>query len=98
MKLVSLNLDTLGICYDCFTCNTLLRLVRYPIFHRVYLQIYDDPKDEHFTIDTLLISVNLLWRSGSEMLQKLFYSKNSIMTHFRMIPEPYLVQAISTKL
>jgi hypothetical protein len=27
MQLVSLNLDTLGIIYDCFTQNTCLRLV-----------------------------------------------------------------------
>jgi hypothetical protein len=35
--------------------------------------------------------------SGSETLQKIFYSENSAKTHFRMIPEPYLVQAISPK-
>jgi hypothetical protein len=63
----------------------------------VYLQIYDDPEAEIFTEDTLLISVNSLQSSGSEMLQKCFYSENSAMTQFRMIPEPYLVQAISSK-
>ena len=60
MKLVSLNLDTLGRSYDYFTWNTFLRLVRYPIFHGVYLQILDDPEAEIFTTDTLLISVNIL--------------------------------------
>jgi hypothetical protein len=29
------------------------------------------------------------------MLWKSFYSENSAMTHFRMIPEPYLVRVIS---
>ena len=64
----------------------------------MYIQIYDDPEAEHFTTDTLLIDVNGLHSSMSETLQKLFYSENSTMTHFRMIPEPYLVQAISLKL
>jgi hypothetical protein len=63
----------------------------------VYLQIYDDPEYELFTIDKKLISVNGPQISGSETLQKSFYSENSVKTHFRMIPEPYLVQAISLK-
>jgi hypothetical protein len=63
----------------------------------VYLQIYDDPKAEIFTTDKKLISVNGPWSSGSEMLQKFFYSENFAKTHFRMIPELYLVQAISQK-
>jgi hypothetical protein len=45
----------------------------------------------------LLISVNGLHSLGSETLQKIFYSENSAMTHFRMIPKPYLVQAVSPK-
>jgi hypothetical protein len=32
------------------------------------------------------------------MLWKTIYSENSAMTHFRMIPEPYLVQDLSLKL
>jgi hypothetical protein len=35
--------------------------------------------------------------SGSEMLHKIFYRENSAMTHFRMIPEPYLLQDLSPK-
>jgi hypothetical protein len=50
--------------------------------------MYDDPEAEIFTTDTLLISVNILQISGSETLQKKFYSENSAMTQFRMIPEP----------
>jgi hypothetical protein len=34
-----------------------------------------DPEDELFTTDTLLISLNILWISGSETLQKLFIEK-----------------------
>ena len=98
MKPVPLNLDTLARSYDCFTWNTFLRLVRYPIFRKVYLKMYDDPEDEIFTTYTLLISVNILKISGSETLQKMYYSENSAMTHFMMIPEPYLSQAISLKL
>jgi hypothetical protein len=64
----------------------------------VYLKIYDEPEDESFTTDTLLISVNILWISGSETLQKNFYSKNSAMPQFRMIPEPYLSQDVYPKL
>jgi hypothetical protein len=63
----------------------------------VYLQIYDDPESEIFTTAVILISVNGLRSAGSETLQKKFYSENSAMTHFRMIPEPYLVQAVSPK-
>jgi hypothetical protein len=63
----------------------------------VYLQIYDDPEAESFTIDKKLISINGLQSSGSETLQKIFYSENFAKTHFRMIPEPYLSQAISPK-
>jgi hypothetical protein len=63
----------------------------------VYIQIYDDPEYEIFTTDKKLISVNGPLSSGSETLQKIFYSENSEKTHFRMIPEPYLVQAISPK-
>jgi hypothetical protein len=37
--------------------------------------MYDDPEDEIFTIDTLLISVNILQISGSETLQKNFIAK-----------------------
>jgi hypothetical protein len=97
MQLVSLNLDTLGRSYDFFTWNTLLRLVKYPIFHRVYLKMYDELEAEPFTTNTLLIYVNILWILGSETLQKEFFSENSEMTHFRMIPEPYLAQDVSTK-
>jgi hypothetical protein len=61
----------------------------------VYIQIYDDPEAEIFTTDTLLIFVNILQSTRSEMLHKCFYSENSAMTQFRMIPEPYLVQAVS---
>jgi hypothetical protein len=32
----------------------------------------------------------MLWSSGSEMLQKIFYSENYAMNQFRMILEPYL--------
>jgi hypothetical protein len=39
--------------------------------------------------------VNILWSSGSETLQKNFYSENSAMTQFRMIPEPYLTKVVS---
>jgi hypothetical protein len=63
----------------------------------VYLQIYDDPEAESFTTDKKLISVNGPQSSGSETLQKIFYSENVAKTHFRMIPEPYLAQAISPK-
>ena len=63
----------------------------------MYLQIYDDPEVEIFTTDKKLIYVNYVQREGSETLQKRFYSENSSMTHFRMIPEPYLVQAVSPK-
>jgi hypothetical protein len=41
--------------------------------------------------------VNILQISGSETLQKTFYSENSAMTQFRMIPEPYLAQDVSRK-
>ena len=64
----------------------------------MYLQSYDDPKAERFTTNTLQISINSLPSLGSETLRKHFYSENYAMTHFRMIPEPYLVQAISLKL
>jgi hypothetical protein len=57
----------------------------------VYLQIYDDPEAEIFTTDKKLIYVNVPQSSGSETLQKFFYSENVTKTHFRMIPEPYLV-------
>jgi hypothetical protein len=57
----------------------------------------DDPEAEIFTTDTLLISLNILQSSGSETLHKRFYSENSAMTQFRMIPEPYLAQAVSPK-
>jgi hypothetical protein len=57
----------------------------------VYLQIYDDPEAEIFTTDKKLISVNGPQSLGSETLQKIFYSENVAKTHFRMIPEPYLV-------
>ena len=97
MKLVPLNLDTLGRSYDCFTWNTFFRLVRYLILHKVYLQIYDDPEAKFFTTDTFLISINILQILGSETLHKKIYSKNSAMTHFRMIPEPYLAQDVSLK-
>jgi hypothetical protein len=63
----------------------------------VYLQIQDDPEAEIITTFTLLISVNGLQRKRSETLQKMFYSENSAMTHFRIIPEPYLVQVVSPK-
>jgi hypothetical protein len=63
----------------------------------VYLQIYDDPESEIFTTAVVIISVNVLQSVGYETLQKKFYSENSAMTHFRMIPEPYLVQAVSPK-
>jgi hypothetical protein len=63
----------------------------------VYLQIYDDPEDEISTTDTLLISENILWSSGSETLHKKIYSKNSAMTQFRMIPKPYLTKDVSPK-
>ena len=39
----------------------------------------------------------MLQISGSEMLQKKIYSENAAMTHFKMIPEPYIVQAVSLK-
>ena len=64
----------------------------------MYLQIYDDPEAEIFTTDKKLISVNGPQISGSETLHKKIYSENSTMTHFRMIPEPYIVQDISLKL
>jgi hypothetical protein len=54
----------------------------------MYLKMYNDPEDEIFTIDTLLISVNILWILGSETLHKKNYSDNSAMNQFRMIPEP----------
>jgi hypothetical protein len=63
----------------------------------VYIKNYNDPESEICTKDTLLISINSLQSSGSEMLQKKIYSDNSAMTHFRMIPKPYLVQAVSPK-
>jgi hypothetical protein len=63
----------------------------------VYIQIKDDPEAEIFTKDTLLIFMNILWISGSETLQKRFYSENSAMTQFKMIPEPYLAQDVSPK-
>jgi hypothetical protein len=42
--------------------------------------------------------MNILRFSRSETSQKNFYSENSAMTKFRMIPEPELAQAISPKL
>jgi hypothetical protein len=42
--------------------------------------------------------VNILQISGSETLQKKVYSKNSAMTQFRMIPEPYLSQVVSPEI
>jgi hypothetical protein len=42
--------------------------------------------------------MNSLQNLGSETLQKMFYSENSTMTHFRMIQEPYLEQDVSMKL
>jgi hypothetical protein len=63
----------------------------------VYIQIYDDPEAEIFTTDKKLIFVNGPQILGSEMLQKSFYRQNVAKSHFRMIPEPYLVQAISPK-
>ena len=45
-----------------------------------------EPEDEIFTTDKLLISVNSLWISTSETLQKKIYSKNFAMTQFGMIP------------
>jgi hypothetical protein len=63
----------------------------------VYLQISDDPEAAISTIDTLLIYENILQISGSETLQKIFYSENSTMTQFRMIPEPYLAKVVSPK-
>ena len=59
--------------------------------------MYDDLEAEFFSKNTLLIYVNSLQNSGSETLQKTFYSENSAMTQFRMIREPYLAQAISLK-
>ena len=41
--------------------------------------------------------MNSLWSSGSATLHKFFYRKNSAMTQFRMIPEPYLAQVVSLK-
>jgi hypothetical protein len=63
----------------------------------VYLQIYDDPEASIAITNTLLIYENILWSSGSEMLQKHFYSENSAMTQFRMITEPYLTKGVSPK-
>ena len=97
MKPVPLNLDTLGRGYDFFTWKNFLRLVRYPILHRVYLQIWDDLEAKRFTKYTLIIFVNSLWRSGSETLQKKNYRQNSAMTQFRMIPEPYLAHSVYPK-
>jgi hypothetical protein len=57
----------------------------------VYIQIYDDPEAELFTTDKKLFFVNVPWSSGSETLYKMFYSENAAKTHFRMIPESYLV-------
>jgi hypothetical protein len=48
-----------------------------------------------FYTDKIVISINCVRSLGSETLHKNFYSKNSTMTHFRMIPEPYLVPAVS---
>jgi hypothetical protein len=59
--------------------------------------MYDDLEAEIFTTDKKIISLNGPQSSGSETLQKCFYSENYAKTHFRMIPEPYLVQAISLK-
>ena len=64
----------------------------------MYLQIYDDPESKSFTTYVVLISVNVLRSAGSETLQKIVYSENAAMTHFRMIPEPYIVPAVSPKL
>jgi hypothetical protein len=57
-----------------------MRLFRYPILHRLYLQILDDPEAEIFTTDTLLMFVNSLQILGSETLHKILYSENSTMT------------------
>jgi hypothetical protein len=57
----------------------------------VYLQIFDDPEAEIFTTYKKIIYVNGPQGSGSEILHKKFYSENLAKTHFRMIPEPYLV-------
>jgi hypothetical protein len=63
----------------------------------VYIQIYDDPEDEISTTYTLLFSLNILQISRSETLQKKFYSENSAMTQFRMIPKPYLTKVVYPK-
>jgi hypothetical protein len=41
--------------------------------------------------------MNILQVSGSETSHKNFYRENFVMTKFRMIPEPYITQAISMK-
>jgi hypothetical protein len=69
----------------------------YLILHRVYIQNYDDPKDEFFTTYTLIITHNILRVSRSEASQKNNYSENYVMAKFRMILEPDLPQDISMK-
>jgi hypothetical protein len=46
----------------------------------------------------LIIYLNILHILGSKMLQYKCYKKKSTMTKLRMIPEPYIMQAISLKL
>ena len=90
MKPVPLNLDTLGISYDCFTWNTFLRLVsrtsQIPYITQGVYRNVDEPEAKIVTTDTLLIFLNGLQREGSKTLQKYFYRKNSAMTQFMMIP------------
>ncbi len=63
----------------------------------MYLQIQDDPESEIFTTYTSLISVNGLRILGYETLHKKIYMENFAMTQFRMIPEPYRVHVVYSK-
>jgi hypothetical protein len=49
----------------------------------VYLQNQDDPEDEIFTTDTLVIPLNIHQDSWSKSSHKNIYSKNFKMTKFR---------------
>jgi hypothetical protein len=64
MKLVPLNLDTLGIIYDCFTWNTFLILVnrtsQIPYLTQGVSTNLNDPTVKIFTTYTLLIFVSSL--------------------------------------
>ena len=68
MKLVPLNLDTLGISYDCFTWNTLLRLVN---------------KTSQIPYLTQGVSINLRWPRSWNFYHKYLTNFCKIFSRFQ---------------